>query len=252
MRIYGDLNRLGADPRDYIIQVGPTPAVGGSVVSNGKFVVDVPEGVVVPDPMPSTLSALLSPLYEGLLTGTGYSFVQYNALLTAADVGDLDLTATFPYEAGPPVKTWATRAQVGRVGAPAGLAANSVKVLPVNTGVTPNRPGLLVTDTIDVSADVPAGVDSFMVYWKILGFSLNNETLNYSIGDNVPGLKTLTEVEQSPTDLEVYASTNDGAGYTRVSRMGRCATCSTGTNLRLAFVNKGSSPIYLAAYAVLY
>lgn len=253
MRIYGDTNRVGLDPRTYVIQVAPTPKVGVGVAGNGKFVIDVPEGVPVPDPVPSTLSSLLDDIYGGLLVGTSFNFVQYNALLTTADQAKLDPTAVFPYDSGPPVRTWAMRAQVGRSGAISdnGLAPNGVKVLASNTTVVPTRPGVLITDTIDVSADVPAGVTSFSVYWKLLGVATGDDVMDYGTPTNEPAIRTITEVSQNPSGFEVYASSNDGAGYTRVSRLVPI-TVSAGTSLRVAFVNKGASPVCLIAYAVLY
>lgn len=253
MRIYGDTNRVGINPQTYVIQVGPTPTVGTSVAANGKFVVDVPEGVQVPDPMPSTLTALLDQVYSGLREGTPYEFVQYNALLTTADAGLLDPSAVFPYDSGPPLRTWATRAQLGRSGAISdnGLAPNGVKLLAANTSVVPVRPGVLITDTIDVSADVPAGVTNFSVYWKLLGISSGDDVMNYGTSENEPVIRSVTEVSQNPSGFEVYASANDGAGYTRVSRLVP-VSCVAGTLLRVAFVNKGTSPVCLIAYAVLY
>lgn len=256
MRIYGDINRVGPDPRDFVVQVGPTPEVGLGVVTNGKFLVDIPDGSPVPTTIPNTLAGLLDPIYDGLLVGTRYNFVQYNALLSGSgsDSNKLDMTATFPFEPGPPARYWSCRAQVGRFGAPAnnGLAPNSVKVLEMNGGVVPPRPGLLITDTIDISSDVPAGVSSFQVYWKILSTTTSDDVMNYVGGTNSPAIRTVAEVPQEPTTFEVYASTNDGAGYSRVSRMTPVTTCDVGSKLRLAFVNKGTNPVYLAAYAVLY
>jgi hypothetical protein len=254
MRIYGDINRLGSDPTAYVIQVGPTPEVGTVTVVNGKFILDVPEGVRVPDPLPTSTTTLLNQIFQGLLPGHSYTHAHYNALLTGADSGNLDPLARFPVESGPPVRSWGVRAQIGRSGAPSdnGLAPNSVCIFPNNSKVTPPRPGLLITNTIDVSSQVPEGVNNFSVYWKIYSSTTSEDVMNYSTGTNIPALKTVTEIDQQPEGFEVYASTNDGGGYSRVTRMVPCTSCDRGTALRLAFVNHSVSPVFLASYAVLY
>lgn len=256
MRLYADINRVTSNPNDFIIQVGPTPVVGTNTPVNGKFVIEVPEGVAVPNPIPSTVTGLLDGIYQGLLGGyTSFNFVQYNALISDADSDLLDLTALFPYDPGPPVKTWGPRVQVGRFGAPSanGLAPNSVKILPANLGVVPSRPGCVVTKKIDISGDVPAGASSFMVYWKILSLSTTEDVADGSApgADNTPAIRVLQEVDQEPADFDVYLSTNGGGGYTRVNRLRSVATVP-GTDIRLAFVNRGTENVYLSSYAVLY
>lgn len=267
MRIYADISRLpnvGPELASVIIQVAPTPPVGSAPVPvNGKFYVDLPEGVA--PPRIDLGSKLLGPapanvvpaIFAGLLAKySKYSFVQYNALLTSADVAALDLAATFPASAGPPPLSWATRAQVGRGAGPdAGLAPNSVAVLPQNNTTSPARPGLLVTDTIDISADIPAGTTEFLVYWKIHEYVVTADVLDYDSptpGANEAALKQLVEVDQSPVDFAVYLSANDGGGYSPVGRLIPCAVCDPGTKIRLAFVNTSSTKRYVASYALLY
>lgn len=92
--------------------------------------------------------------------------VYYNPLLTADHVGDLDLSGQYIDSSN---NAFDTRAQVGRAIAPDdGVAPNSVAILPQNTTVSPSRPGVLVTDSIDISAyTASVGTDEFMIYWKI-------------------------------------------------------------------------------------
>jgi len=267
MRIYADINRLpnvGPEPDSVIIQVAPTPPVGSAPVpSNGKFFVDVPDGVF-PPPI-NAGSKLLGPgplnivpsIFNGLLRAfPRYSFVRYNALLVSADVDALDLTAEFPVSSGPPPVKYITRAQTGRGGVPnAGLAPNSVAVLAQNSTTTPVRPGCLITDTIDISADIPAGASEFIVYWKIHEYTVTEDVMAYDgpgVGTNEAALKGLVEVEQSPADFQVYLSANDGGGYSPVGRLVPCAVCDPGTLIRLAFVNTSPNKRYLASYALLY
>jgi hypothetical protein len=132
MRVYADVNGipdLPPEPTSYIIQVGPSPEVGTATPINGKFVVDIPDGVVVPAITPSTrLVDSVSPdylpgdIYDGLRrTFPGYANVEFNQLLTSTDMALLDTGATFPYDPGPPIKTWNSRCQVGRAVAPVSL-----------------------------------------------------------------------------------------------------------------------------------
>lgn len=256
MRIYGDINRLATNPRDFVIQVGPTPPVGTETTVNGKFVLEVPEGCTVPDPLPTTVAGLLSNIYgQYLRSYPNYVGVHGNALLTTADQGELDLGATFPYDPGPPARSWSVRAVLGRSGSsPAGLAPNGLQVLPLNDKAVPPKPGLVVTDTIDVSAVVPGGVTEALVWWKVFTITTTEDRVDYTspTGANTPAYRVLREVDQEPTGWEVHLSTNNGGGYQRVSRARPVVGLTPGTDLRLAFVNSGSDSIYLASYVVLY
>lgn len=267
MRIYADINRLpntGPEPSSVIVQVAPTPPVGATTGSNGKFYVDVPDGVF--PPAIGADSRLLGPspanivpsIYGGLLARfPAYNYVRYNALLTSADVDLLDLSATFPVSPGPPPVSFRTRVQVGRGGIlNAGLAPNSVAVLPQNGTTTPVRPGCLITDTIDISGDLPGGASSFLVYWKIHQFVVTPDVMAYDgpgVGTNEAASKKIEEIDQEPADFEVWISANDGGGYSRVRRLAPVTVCDPGTEIRLAFLNKSPTlKRYLAAYALIY
>ena len=261
MRIYADVNRLPDLPVNetdsVIIQVSPTPPVGTYTPVNGKFVVDIPDGVVPPtinetSRLIDPLNNVVDPIFQGLLRAfPGYRNVSYNPLLTSTDLALLDTTATFPFNPGPPVQFWSTRAQTGRVGVPAGVAPNSVAMLAENPHPNPPRPGLLITDTIDIGpATGGVGANNFLVYWKVYTMMVTEDVMDYSTGINSPALKNLVEVQQDIVD--VYLSVNDGGGYTPVTRLSPCVTCDPGTLVRLAFVNHNPTKVYLAAYAVLF
>ena len=261
MRIYADVNRLPDLPVNetdsVIIQVSPTPPVGTYTPVNGKFVVDIPDGVVPPtinetSRLIDPLNNVVDPIFQGLLRAfPGYRNVSYNPLLTSSDLALLDTTATFPFNPGPPVQFWSTRAQTGRVGVPAGVAPNSVAMLAENPHPNPPRPGLLITDTIDIGpATGGVGANNFLVYWKVYTMMVTEDVMDYSTGVNSPALKNLVEVQQDIVD--VYLSVNDGGGYTPVTRLSPCVTCDPGTLVRLAFVNHNPTKVYLAAYAVLF
>jgi hypothetical protein len=255
MRIYADINRVGSNPNDFVVQVAPTPRIGTQTNVNGKFFIDVPEGVPVPDPLPTSLTDLTDAIYDGLLSlYPRYGFIHYNPLLTGSDSGKLDPTAVFPYDFGPPLRTWEVRSQLGRFGAPSdnGLAPNGVKVFSQNSSVVPARPGLVVTDTIDISTDVPAGVTDVMLHWCVTSHLLSADVMSYVSGTNTPAMKSAEEVTQDPTSFEAYVSMDDGASYQLLRRMVPFTSMVAGTHLRLAFVNRGNTPITLVSYALMY
>lgn len=262
MRIYADVNRLPDSPasetESVIIQVAASPPVGTLTPANGKFVVDIPDGVF--PPRVDMSSRLINPvgnvvegIYQGLLRAfPGYSNVVYNQLLTSADIDLLDPAATFPHDPGPPVHTWASRFQTGTpTGGTKGVSPGSVAVLAENPYTTPPRPGVLITKNIDISALTGGlGAKNFVVYWKVYGMSVTHDVMNFSTGTNTPAIKNLVEVDQN--EVGVFLSVNNGGGYSPVSRLSPTATCDPGTDVRLAFVNHNSHKVYLAAYAILF
>mgnify|MGYP000890700781 FL=1 len=231
-----------------ILQAEKTPDVGASATMNGKFVVPVPEMVsvtldstsyVLPvdggDVTSQAMAALLVefPTYENIV---------FNPLLTALDMADMDLTATFP---GPPVEY--TRAIVGRGAGPlsTGIVPNMVGVLPQNNTVAPQLPGLLITDTIDIGPLTGGlGADEFLVWWRIYDISTSHDVTSDfggTAGMNDPALKSVTEVDQEPAGFEVYLSHDDGVTYTQVDRVTPTDLVTMGTLLRVAFRNTSTT-----------
>ena len=263
MRIYADVNRfpdlLAGETSSVIIQVAGTPEVNTVMPINGKFVVDIPDGVT--PPVITSASRLLDPsvppgilptIYNSLLAQyPAYGNILYNPLLNSSDIAKLDATAVFPWDPGPPIKTWASRFQTGTpLGGTKGVAPNAVAILPENGTTTPVRPGVLITDKIDIGGVVPLGASAFVVYWKVYQMSVTNDVMNYTSGVNTPALKNLIEVDQSLID--VFLSVDDGVGYTQVSRLTTVSTGAPGTDVRLAFINHTNSKVYIAAYAVMF
>lgn len=126
-----------------------------------------------------------------------------------------------------------------------------------NALVSPVRPGCVVTDTIDISSQTSGiGADEFMVWWKIYEFSTSQDVLSgygATAGQNNPALKSITEVDQEPGDLEVHLSINDGFAYTLIGRLEPVGFCTKGTLLRLAFLNKSTTKKrYLVAYSIMF
>lgn len=244
-----------------ILQVEKTPKVGSSTTINGKYIVDVPEGSSVDVDNNSYVlnggvvdsGSVVTEAFNNLLARYPmYNNIVFNPLIIAADVADLDLTAVLPG-----TNVYNTRAQVGRapIDPQEGLVGNSTAILPINTKVSPNRPGLLITDTIDISAVLPDGANNFMVYWKLYEFDTSADvSSDYGItsGQNSPILKSAIEADQNPAGLEVLLSNDDGTSYQIVNRLSPVSFCNNSTQLRIAFKNEGASKIYLANYAIMF
>lgn len=251
-------------PTNDILQVEKVPPEGDSVAINGKYVLPTPEGVTVhvnPDSfvLPSSdPGSVVAQAYAGLLAQfPQYENILFNPLLLDADIDDLDLTGTFidPITAD----TFTSRLATGRgTGGPltAGQAPTNTSLLPENSATTPPRPGMLITDTIDVSALTGGvGADEYVVYWFIFDCATTddiNASFGLQIGKNEPSLRNVIETDQEPADLQVYISINDGTSWTEVQRLVPAAFCDKGKLVRMAFRNNGTTRIYLAAYAVLF
>lgn len=246
-----------------ILQVEKTPEIGESTPINGKYIVDVPEGSYVEvDSSSYVLNAgvidsgsVVSLAFANLLANYPmYDNILFNPLILASDVNDIDLSATVPDG----TSTLSTRAQVGR-GSPdpqEGLSPMSTAILPLNNTVSPSRPGLLVTDTIDITSFTSGvGAREFMVYWKLFEFTTSEDiTSNYgsTSGLNEPSIKYIVESNQEPVDFEVLLSVDDGSTYYPVGRLEPIAFCNPNVSIRIAFKNESSNKIYVANYAVMF
>lgn len=242
-----------------IIQVEKSPVVGDLRPYNGKFAVPIPEMVAVEVDSDS----YVLPVDGGDVTSLAmakllvefpmYENVVFNPFLTAADVADMDLTATFTPTGD------VTRAIVGRGTGPlpTGCVPNVVGVLPQNGRVSPARPGVLISDTIDISAATSGvGADEFLVWWKLYELSTSEDVSSdygATAGQNTPALRNLVEADPEPSGFAVYISHDDGATYTQVSRVTPTDLGTFGTDVRIAFVNTNTSARrYIASYAILF
>jgi hypothetical protein len=243
-----------------IIQAEKTPDVGDFRPFNGKFACPIPEMVAVE----VTGSSYVLPVDGGdvmslamaqmLVQYPMYSNIVFNPFLTAADVADMDLTATFP---GAPPEI--TRAFVGRgIGPlPVGIAPNVMGVLPRNNKIAPFRPGMLISGTIDIGPLTGgAGADEFMVWWKLYAFSTSDDvTSSYGAtsGQNDPALRNIIEVDPDQAGFEVHLSHDDGLTYTQMNRLEPTDFFTFGTLLRIAFRNtNNTNRRYIAAYSILF
>lgn len=254
MRVVADIATAG------ILQVEKSPVVGDSRPFNGRFALPIPEMVAVDidstsyvlpvdggDVFSQAMASLLVqyPMYENVV---------FNPLLTAADQADLDLTATFP---GTPD---VTRALVGRGAGPLPIGAVpdvTACVLPQNDRVAPARPGILITDTIDITIPTGGlGADEFMMWWKLFDFDTGEDVTSdfgATAGQNDPAVRSILEVDQEPAGFAVHLSHDDGATYTQMDRLTPTDFGSYGTLLRVAFRNTSTTNRrYIAAFAILF
>lgn len=250
-----------------IREVSKNPPDGDPQDITGKFVIPVPEGValrvtpqsiVLPSGDPNSV---ISQSYAGLLARfPQFSNILYNPLLEAADMADLDPSG-FLNEGEPIVASYPARFQMGRgVGPlPLGGSLGSVAMLESNESLGPGleRPGVIVTDTIDIGPYTSnQGSDEFMVYWYLYDISVSVDVstdFGYYAGSNEPSLRSVLEVDQEPVDFQAFISINNGVNYFPVNRMIPVAFCEPGKQIKLAFKNTATAAKkYLAAYALLF
>lgn len=252
--------------KNNILQGEKIPNIGEATPYNGKYAIEIPsfvnvdldEGQPCSDyVLPVDGGDLYSKIFTGLLASYPmYDNILFNPLLDENDMDDLDIEGVMPDGAE-------SRSQYGRGLTPpyhtttqVGTAPCSVALLPANTAVTPQRDGLLITNTMDITSQTAgAGAREFMVYWKIYQFECTHD-INSKNGANgtmnSPALRKIIEIDQEPSDLEVFLSVNDGASYFPIGRLEPTAFCTSGTKIRLAFRNTGDVKYYIASYAVMF
>lgn len=260
MRVLVDL------PTNTILQVERSPSVGEFTQINGKYPIEAPAGSV-----PVDSSSYVLPVDGGDFTSLAmqellarfpmFENIVFNPLLEAGDAADLDPTAVLDNTSNqvisaPYTGSFSPRFQSGRGSGPqTGLAPGSTAVLAPNDQTTPPRPGLIITDTIDISAVVPGGATEFMVYWKFYKYSTTQDIMSeFGIfnGVNSPAVRSLEEVDQEAPEFVVALSIDDGASFVPVGLLEPLNNCAPSTLLRLAFTNTGPDKVYLGAYAVLF
>lgn len=251
-----------------ILQVEGSPPLGDPVAINGKYVIPIPDGASVDVNASSYVlnagvvdsGSIVTEAFSGLLAQFPmFDNILFNPLITADHAADLDPTIAFP---DPPNPSLPTRAQFGRgsVDPQEGLSPNSVAVYPLNDKVTPSRPGMLITDTIDISLPPPdgasvAGALEFMVWWQIYKFQTTEDIasdLGATAGQNEPAIRSILEVDQELSGFQVYISVNDGGTYFPISRLEPIVFCEQANQIRIAFENQTNEKIYLASYALLF
>lgn len=253
---------------DEILQVEKNPPNGESVARNGQYMVPISEGVKVavePDSfiLPSAApGSIVAQNFAGLLVQVPqYENILFNPLIEGTDIDDLDPAGVLN-EGAPVTASHISRFQIGRgTGGPlpTGNAANSVAVLPQNDAPGPGleHPGVIVTDTIDVGPLTGGvGATEFLVYWYIYEFDTTNDvrsSFGFTAGLNTPAIRNVLELDQEPSDFEVFISINDGANFFPVQRLIPIAFCDPGLLIRLAFKNTNAlNKRYIAHFALVF
>jgi len=231
------------------LQATPTPI-------NGKYLHPVPLGEFALEPndyvLPIDGGDLSSKAYALLLaTFPMYGHVYFNPLLTAANIAELDLNAQFLVVPTPPAVPYTIPSRFQTGDAVIGTMPMMTAVLPLNTKCTPNRPGMLITQEIDISVQTSGvGADEFMVYWKLYDFLVVDDIVDDTI--NEPAVKLVQEIEPDQTDFSVYLSPDNGVHWCEVDYLTAIAFGAKTTKFRLAFRNDSTTKRYLASFAVMF
>lgn len=252
MRIIGDISSYA------ILQAEKTPEIGNFRAFNGKISIPVPDQVS----LEITTSSYILPVDGGdvssqvnaalLVSYPMYGHAIFNPLLSPGDIADLDLAAVFTPTGD------ATRAFIGRGAGPlpTGLMPSSVGVLARNTKVGPARPGLLISDTIDIGPLTGGlGADEFLVTWTLYDFETSEDVTSdfgATAGLNTASVRSIAEADPSPSGFEVWLSHDDGVNYILMDRLTPTDFTTFGTLLRIAFRNTGAVKRRIASYSILF
>ena len=272
MRLLVDLaSHIAGTPA--IVQTQRVPTIGsdGAVAVNGRYAIPVPLDLDFPitsadyvldgggeidggDVVSKGFAHLLA-LYPN------YGNVYFNPLLTSDHVAELVTDNSFWFIEG--ANSFYVRCQTGR---PAGSVGDGqmpthTALMPVNSKVSPSRPGFIITDRIDISAyclncngDV-VGTDEFMVFWKLYSFDVTDDVaadVGALANTNEPALRMLQETDQEPTDFSVYLTPDEGVTWTPVNLLEPVVYATKTTTVRLAFRNDSANKIFLASYGLLF
>ena len=274
MRLLADLrSHVTTPPAPEIIQVQRVPAVGDQTISNGKFVLGMPLDVDFPITSASYILNGAGEVDAGSVVSQGFAYllaaypqygnIYFNPLLTSDNVAELVLDQSFHFtdKSLVPPKTFYPRFQTGRENGVAddGQMPTHTALLGANTGLTPTRPGLILTDEIDITDFTldcngdPVGADQFLVYWKLYTFTVTEDVAtDWPTPTNTPALRTVRETDQEPVDFTVYITTDGGANWCEVGLLEPVAFCDKTTKVRLAFRNDGPTKVFLANFALLF
>jgi len=275
--IHADLTNLTTIPvpgPPSILQVTSAPALSArGYIQNGKFVIPTPldldfvvdstsyvldgAGQIDGGDVSSQGFALLLARYPQ------YEHIYFNPLLIPANLDELVLDQSYGFTPAGGANTFYARCQAGRPGAlDFGQMPNAVAVLPVNSTVTPPRPGLLLTEEIDISSYTldcdgnPQGATEFLVYWKLLTVSETHDMAGavegLGAGENSPALRYVGVADDEPAGWAVWLTTDNGLTWCETHLLEPVSMCVRGTKFRLAFQNTSSVKRYLAHFAVLF
>lgn len=245
------MNAIFEHATNRLVQATAEPiSPGDSLTVNGKYLIPCPDGAAYEVSTTDNAAGVAGKAASALLVRYPmYENVAYNFFLDATGMDGIDTANPVPG----PIGLTRPRCMLGRGGAgpaPTGAAVNSVAILPQNNYAAVAEPGLLVTSTIDISGTAPVGTDEVLVWWHVAQFNTSQDTVTGT--DPEPAIRTLTYSNQEPAGLAVYASNDNGTTWYSVDRLLPVSLVNPGTDLRLAFVNTGTTRIYLLGFAILY
>lgn len=185
--------------------------------------------------------------------------VYFNPLLTSDHVGELDFTHEFQDPNG---NVYTPRLQTGREpGDDSGQYPTHTALLAQNSFVATARPGLMVTDPIDIGPYTldcdgnEAGTDEFMLWWKLYRFEVSediNADFGQQSGKNEPALRYVEETDPEPSGFSAYISVDGGANWCEVGLLEPVAFCLKTKSVMIAFKNTSDEKQYIASYALLF
>jgi hypothetical protein len=269
MRILVDLgSHVAGDPQITQVEKVPPRGIDGATAINGKYVIPVPPGMDFRvDSSDYVLNGgivdggdVSSITYAHLLAAYPmFGHVYFNPLLTADHVSELDLAATFKDQSSTPPDPptyYPTRAQTGRFGGLAGQMPTHTALLAQNGTLTPPRPGILISDLIDITTPTGGvGADEFMLYWTLYDFTVSDDVAadhGLLTGQNAPAIRQVIEADPEPSGFSAYISTDDGANWCEAGLLEPLPYTEKTTAFRVAFKNTTASKIYLASFGVLF
>lgn len=100
------------------------------------------------------------------------------------------------------------------------------------------------------------GTDEVMLWWKASTEAVSEDqgfaAQGPGTGINTPAIKSQTEMPDEISALLVYASVDNGVNWHLVNYLTPVDLDNAGTQLRLCFVNVGSTKLYLHGFTVLF
>jgi len=259
MRVLADLKTLFTTGTPEVTQVEKTPAPEEGTPINGRFVLPIVTSVE----FPITSDDYILPVDGGDLSSISFSHllamfpefanIYFNPLITDTQLLELDPFFLFTDPLIPAV--YYPRFQTGYPFE--GQMPTHTALLPQNDAGDYARPGLMVTQDIDISALEPTGVTDFMVYWKLLDFDVSHDVRSEygaTTGQNTPAIRRVYETDQEPDEFFAYITTDSGAPYTwtPVNLLETVTVAAPTTTFRVAFKSTADAKIFLANFAVLF